>query len=88
MRKSVLAVLAVAMILASCVSGGEKDIAVRKISIEPSELKVSIGFTKPLTAVVEPENADYLYVEWKSSDPSIAQVSKRGTVKGIDKLVG
>ncbi len=83
MRKSVLAVLAVAMILASCVSGGEKDIAVRKISIEPSELKVSIGFTKPLTAVVEPENADYLYVEWKSSDPSIAQVSKRGTVKGI-----
>ena len=34
MRKSVLAVLAVAMILASCVSGGEKDIAVYLIANE------------------------------------------------------
>lgn len=77
--------MAVSAILTSCVSGKEKDLAVKGITLDPEELYVSIGFTKPIAATVTPENADYLFIVWESSDPSVAQVSKRGTVKGISE---
>ena len=48
----------------------------------PKTLTVAIGMSQQLTAVPEPENAEYT-LTWTSSDPTIATVDDQGLVTGI-----
>lgn len=55
-------------------------IEVTKISISKIKIELRTGKTKTLKATVEPENATYKKVTWKSSNPKVATVDENGLV--------
>jgi len=54
-----------------------------KVSMDPSELALSVGQSKQLTASVQPAYATYPDIEWVSGDPAIAVVDDTGKVTGV-----
>lgn len=56
---------------------------VEKIIVDPKEVSVQEGETVQLSAVVQPEDADYEEIIWSSADPDIASVDKDGLVTGV-----
>lgn len=64
-----------------------KDLAshvpVESVTLDKSELTLSIGRETTLVATVLPENATNMNITWTSSNESIATVSSSGVVKGI-----
>ncbi len=58
-------------------------VPVTKVTLNKTSATVAKGKTLKLTAKVLPANATNKNVTWKSSNPSIATVTKTGTVKGI-----
>ena len=58
-------------------------VPVKKIRIDAPQTTVKVGSEIELRAFVTPHNATKRSVAWKSSDESIATVSKKGVVKGI-----
>ncbi len=58
-------------------------VPVTKITLNKTSATVAKGKTLKLTATVLPANATNKNVTWKSSSPSVATVTKTGTVKGI-----
>lgn len=64
------------------VYGSSTSVSVTGVSLDESEVSVSVGNTKELTATITPSNATNKTVKWTSSDTSIATVSG-GTVTGV-----
>lgn len=54
---------------------GDPAIYVESVSLDKTELELSVGETATLTATVLPENATYKMVTWSSSDHSIATIA-------------
>lgn len=88
MKKSfILALLAAVLGFSSC---SNDDVEIRIIKVESitlsaSEVQLAIGgdmkqATTTLTAIVTPENAAELGVEWSSSDVKVATVNSEGVV--------
>ena len=59
-----------------------KVIHVKEVVVVPAGIaeNVNIGSTKKLTANIDPEDATFQTVEWKSSNTAVATVSSDGTV--------
>lgn len=59
-----------------------KVIHVKDVIVEPAGIaeNVNIGSTKKLTANIDPEDATFQTIEWKSSNTAVAIVSSDGTV--------
>ena len=72
-----------ATILFSCGPKEEPVIKVKEVKVVPPELTLVEGGRESLSAEVVPSDANYLYVEWMSSDESVATVNKNGTVLGV-----
>lgn len=83
MNRSRIAVFATLLLALSCTAGKESGRSVSRLTIDPAEISVSLGLTKSLSVRVEPEDAEYLFVSWTSSDPKVAYVSKLGKIKGV-----
>lgn len=70
-------------------SGAEAsfDVTVRAVPVSSiiSQLpeRLQLGQTAQAAATVSPQNATDPTVEWKSSDPAIAQISQEGTVTAV-----
>ena len=60
-----------------------EPVKVSGVTISTSELTLKEGEAEKLEAVVTPEDAENQTVFWSSSDSSIAQVDKEGTVSGV-----
>ena len=58
-------------------------VPVESISLDNTELELSIGCTATITATVLPENATNKTVTWSSSDETVATVSSTGLVTGL-----
>ena len=59
------------------------NIAVTKITLEPTALKLMVGETATLKAAIEPENATNKELQWTSSNLRVATVSPDGIVTAI-----
>ena len=69
---------------ASCtVTVRQASIQVQSVSLNKTQLDLTVGNTATLTATVLPENASNKSVTWSSSDSGKATVSSTGVVKGI-----
>lgn len=55
-------------------------ISVSDVSLDKSELSLTVGGTQTLTATVVPSDATNKAVTWSSSDPTIASVDENGVV--------
>lgn len=60
-----------------------RTVPVSSISISQLPERLQLGQTAQASATVLPQNATDPTVEWKSSDPAIAQVSQEGTVTTV-----
>lgn len=61
----------------------EKVYPVEKISMDVTELDINVGASYSLKVSFTPENATNKNLEWVSSDPTVATVSKYGSVKAL-----
>ena len=80
MKKNVIASLLAMLAIAGC-SGS--DVAVESIKISQKTLALEVGQTAALTASVEPADASYTEIEWRSNDPGIASVDAKGVVTAV-----
>lgn len=62
---------------------GDPPISVESISLDITEMEMSVGESMQLTATISPENASFKNLFWSSSDEAIATVSSSGVVIGI-----
>ena len=53
------------------------------VTVKNNSVTVNVGKTAQLSASVKPDNANDRNIVWTSSDPSVATVTKNGTIKGI-----
>ena len=58
-------------------------ISVESVSLDKTELELTVGGEKTLTATILPENATNQSVSWTSSNEGVATVSSAGVVTGI-----
>lgn len=63
-------------------SGG---VQVTSVTLDRSEISLSVGDEVILTATVAPDNATDKAVSWQSSDPRVASVDQGGRVKGLSE---
>jgi len=59
------------------------DVPVESVTLNKSSLSLTVGKSETLTATVLPKESTFNSVTWKSSDPSVASVDEKGTVKGL-----
>ncbi len=53
------------------------------ISLSKTEVTINTGRTQTIKATVSPKNANNTHVNWESTDPSIAKVSKDGQITAV-----
>jgi len=58
-------------------------VPVSAISVEPTELTLTVGDTGQITATVEPDNATDKDVTWESSDEAVAAIDADGNVATV-----
>ena len=68
---------------ATSVTTVAKQIAVSKITVKPSTLKLEVDQTGTLEATVTPDNATNKTVTWTSDKESVATVANDGTVTAV-----
>ena len=56
---------------------------VESVSLDRTNANLEVGQTLTLTATVLPENADDKSVEWKSANPTVAEVDQNGNVTAV-----
>jgi|LSQX01.1.fsa_nt_gb hypothetical protein len=61
----------------------KEPVMVSAISVEPTELTLTVGDTGQITATVEPDNATNKDVTWESSDDTVATVDENGKVTAV-----
>lgn len=72
--------MALALILAGCNDDDETGkVALKSITINPTSVSLTAGFTQQLTATTDPSGVDVVF-EWQSENPMIASVSGEGLV--------
>ena len=62
---------------------GDPTVSVESVSMNKTELELSVGKSSTLTATVLPDNATYKTVTWSSSNTSVVIVSSSGVVAGV-----
>lgn len=60
-----------------------KAIKAESVRLSETELSLSVGETKTLTATVDPDNASNKNISWKSDNESVATVDQDGNVTAI-----
>jgi len=63
------------------------NIAVTKITLEPTALKLIAGETATLKATIEPENATNKELQWSSSNKSVAIINPDGLSESLEAIV-
>lgn len=61
----------------------EGAIRVQSITIEPSDVSLFVGQDVPLSCIIEPEDAYYERIDWKSNNPDIVSVTTDGIIRGV-----
>ena len=61
----------------------KEEVKVQEVKVSPAELTLVVEGRQSLSVEVIPADAEYTYVEWSSSDPSVASVNKAGTVTAV-----
>ena len=56
---------------------------VNKVSLDKTELDLTVGDTQTLTATITPDDANNKNVSWSSDKPSVATVDKNGKVTAV-----
>lgn len=56
------------------------DIKVKGVSLNHLDLKLTIGESRTLLAIIAPENAANKSVKWTSSNPSVASIDQNGSL--------
>ena len=56
---------------------------VNKVSLDKTELDLTVGDTQTLTATITPDNANNKNVSWSSDKPSVATVDENGKVTAV-----
>jgi hypothetical protein len=64
-------------------TGTISTVAVTRVSLDKTELMLTVGSEQTLKATVYPTNATNKNVRWKSSDPTVAKVDDSGTVTAL-----
>ena len=72
--------LALSLVLADGCKKEKAEVHVKSVSVEPSELELTVGENQILTVTVLPKNASDKTVVWSSSDSQVAKVEQDGTV--------
>ena len=67
------------------VSNKKDVISVEEITLDKSEIEISIGEKTILNKDITPYSASNKNVTWKSSNPSVVSVDKEGNITGISK---
>lgn len=67
----------------SCSNLLNKDVSVSEVSLDKTNISITIGSTEQLTATVSPDDATNKSLLWKSSDESIVTVSTTGLISAI-----
>lgn len=57
--------------------------SVNKVSLDKTELALTVGDTQTLTATITPDDANNKNVSWSSDKPSVATVDENGTVTAV-----
>ena len=73
----------VGLMIASCSSFKEEEIAVNSVSMSQETAEMQIGETVQLQAIVTPSNASDKSVVWASSRQSVATISSSGLVTAV-----
>ncbi|WP_223167487.1 family 43 glycosylhydrolase [Nonomuraea sp. SYSU D8015] len=60
-----------------------EGVPVRSLTVSPAELRLGVGVSRQVKAVVEPANATARQLTWASADPSVATVSATGLVTTV-----
>lgn len=60
-------------------------IKVTGVTLEPHTLRIGVGNTQTLSAIIAPANASLQTVTWKSSNERVATVDANGLVTGVNK---
>ena len=85
MRKSIIALVGMALLaLVSC-EKKEVEVAVTSVEVKPAAYDLFEGGSTRLQAVVLPEGATDKTVRWSSSNEAVATVSESGEVKGLSE---
>ncbi|MDR0574547.1 MAG: Ig-like domain-containing protein [Tannerella sp.] len=80
MKKHIILV-ATGMIMMAC--SKDDEVAVTKVEIEPSSVRIEVGENFTFTATVSPDNATNKTVTWSCDNPDIATIDESGTVVGV-----
>ena len=56
---------------------------VTQVNLSATSVSLDVGKTKTIEATLQPDNATYKSVTWKSSDKSVATVSSTGVIKAL-----
>ena len=67
------------------VSVTQSTVHVQSVSLNKTDLVLTVGNSETLIATVLPENASNKSVTWSSSNPSKAKVSSTGVVTGVEE---
>ncbi|RVX42031.1 glycosyl hydrolase family 43 [Nonomuraea polychroma] len=60
-----------------------EGVPVESLTVSPAELRLGVGVSRQVKAVVEPTNATARQLTWTSADPSVATVSATGLVTTV-----
>ncbi len=62
----------------------QKDVVtVTSVILDKETIDITIGQSKTLTLVVEPNNATYESISWFSDNPTVVSVNEKGTIKAL-----
>ena len=75
MKRNLLKITSVAMLLLIVAIGCKKENSVTGVSLDKTNITLSVDETVTLTATVQPNDAANQSVSWTSSDPLVATVS-------------
>ena len=83
MRKALFSAACILLAFVSCTHKEEEQKKITAVEVDPPVITVTVGENTRLTVNVQPADATYLTVEWSSSDETVAQINKVGTLKAI-----
>lgn len=71
------------LLLAGCSPKEDGQKKVTGVAVDPPSVTITEGEMLPLKVNVTPQDAHWLYAEWSSTDETVAQINKAGTLKAI-----
>ena len=75
--------LGIALAAVSCGPKEEEQKKVTGLQVDPSSASMIVGDRLSLNVTVTPADAEYLFVEWSSSDEAVARINKAGTLTAV-----